>query len=168
MNHSLPIGFVYDTELWRGGQLVSAKRAYNLVPQSGVDHFAALLRGNGPLISSWYVGLFEGNFVPDDDTTSSDLPSNAVEFTGYSESARPAWTHVYDGTSVIDNNGTRATFTVTSEKTVYGGFLVSNSSKGGNSGVLLSIARFSSPDELRVDDEYKITAGITLVPTAIL
>lgn len=168
MNHKLPIGFVYDTELWRGGQLVSAKRAYNLVPQVGVNHFAALLRGTGPLISSWHVGLFEGNYVPDEDTTSSDLQTGAVEFVGYNEAARPAWTHAYDGTSVIDNSASRATFTVTSAKTVYGGFLVSNSTKGGTSGVLLSIARFPSPDELRVDDEYRITAGITLVPTAIL
>lgn len=168
MFHKLPLGFVYDTELWRDGRLVSAQRAVNLIPQVGVNHFAALVRGAGPLVANWYVGLFEGNYVPVDGTTAADLPANAVEFTGYEETSRPAWTHAYDGTAVIDNSASRAVFTVDTAKTIYGGFLISNATKGGNTGVLLSIARFPSPDELRVGDEYRITAGITLVPTAIL
>lgn len=168
MNHRLPIGFVYDTEHYRGGVLLSAQRAYNIIPQAGVNHVAALIRGSGPLVSNWYMGLFEGNYTPTDATTSSDLPANAQEFVGYSEDPRPAWTHAYDGTAVISNTANRTLFTITEDKTVYGGFLISNSSKGGNTGVLLSIARFPTADELRTGDEYRITAGITLVPTSIL
>lgn len=170
MNESLLglAGFVYTTEHFRGGKLLQARRHCNLIPQVGINHVAGLIRGSTSLISNWYVGLFEGNYVPSSSTTSADLPGNAIEFVGYDEVTRPAWTHVYDDTSVISNTASRAVFTVNEAKTVYGGFIVSSSAKGGNTGVLLSIARFSTADSLEIGDEYRIAAGLTIVPTSIL
>lgn len=162
------LGFVYDVEHWRDGDLLSATKHTNIIPQVGINHIAGLIRGSVAPIANWYLGLFEGNYVPVSGTTAGDLPNNAMEFTGYSEAARPAWTHTYDGVSVIANSVSRATFTITTEKLVYGGFISSSSTKGGTSGVLLSMARFDTADTVRVGDEYRIAAGITLVPTSIL
>ena len=169
MNSELPLlGFVYDIEHWRDGVCLSKRRETNLIPQAGINHVAGLIRGSTSTISNWYVGLFEGNYVPLSSTTSADLPSNALEFTGYDEATRPAWTHAYDGTSVIANTASRAVFTITAEKTIYGGFIVSNSAKSNGTGVLLSMARFSTADVVRVGDEYRVAAGVTLIPTSVL
>lgn len=167
MIHKMPLGFIYDTEHWRDGELLRSQRATNVMPQVSVDFIAGLIRGTGPLLSNWYMGLFQGNFVPDGDTTASDLPSPAEEFTGYDEESRPPWVHEYDGVAVISNVTNRATFTVSADRTVYGGFIISTNTKGGNTGRLLSIARFPTADDLRAGDEFRVAAGIALVPTII-
>lgn len=160
----LGTGFRYDCSiLLPDGELIEFTD-FNILPQSGVDHIAGLLRGDGTSpISSWYVGIFEGNFVPVPGTTSADLP--AIECTAYSGSNRPVWTNSYDGVSVIDNLNSKAVFNMTAPKTIYGAFIVSNSTKAGNVGTLLSIARFSSPKVLDSGTQFGVTAGITLIPT---
>ena len=57
-------------------------------------------------------------------------------------------------------------FTLNADKRVYGAFIVSSSTKGSGSGLLLSIARFAVPRDLPSGTEFAVTAGITLVPTA--
>ena len=162
----LGTGFRYDCSiLLPDGELIEFTD-FNLLPQSGVDHIAGLLRGDGTApISSWYVGIFEGNFVPTSATTSADLP--AVECTAYAAANRPVWTNTYDGVSVIDNLASKAVFVMNAPKTIYGAFIVSNSVKAGNSGTLLSIARFSSPKVLDSGTQFGVTAGITLIPSTL-
>src|SRR5690606_27675318 len=99
-----PLGFVYDIEHWREGKLLSANRHCNIIPQVGINHIAGLIRGSVSAISSCYIGMCEGNYVPTSATTSDNLPTDALEFTGYDETARAAWTHSYDGVSVIANS----------------------------------------------------------------
>ena len=167
MHHELPLGFIYDTEVWRQGQLVSEQRNVNLIPQVGVDYLANVIRGSATLITTWHVGIFEGNFVPVDGTTATDLPSNAQESVAYDEALRPTWAGVYDGVSIISNAASRATFTMTADKTIFGGFLIASPTKGGNTGTLFSMSRFSTAEELKTQDEFRITIGIGIVPTSI-
>ena len=75
------------------------------------------------------------------------------------------WTHAYDGVSVVDNLASKAVFTFNATKTIYGAFLVSSSVKAGNTGVLLSIARFSTAKVMESGTVFSVAAGITLVPT---
>ena len=46
--------------------------------------------------------------------------------------------------------------------TVYGGFLSSSSVRGGTTGTLLSVVRFSTPKVLENGSELRVSAGITL------
>lgn len=169
MNDQLPLGFVYETELWVPGKgVVHRERFHNLMPQVSIDHIVGLIRGSGPSpISNWYLGIFENNYVPTSSVTASDIGSGVTECTAYNEANRPAWTHAYDGTAVIDNLDNRAVFTLNANKTVYGMFLSSVATKNANTGTLLSVARFNSPQSPVSGSELRVAAGITLIPTQV-
>lgn len=158
------IGFVYTGEVIApDGTVLQSGRDVNLIPQVGIDHIVGLFRGNGTLISSWYVGVFENNYVPNSGTTAADLPTTVGESTAYSETTRPLWNNTYDGVSVVDNLANRAEFTYTSAKSLYGGFLVSSPTKAGNSGTLFSIARFSTRYDVPAGSKFRLGIAITFV-----
>lgn len=169
--HILPeglrnLGFVYECEVVDAhGNVLASGVEHNLIPQVGIDLIAGFIRGQGALISNWYMGVFAGNYVPTGATTAADLPVNAGESTAYSEATRPLWDNTYDGVSVIGNIANRATFTFTAATRLYGGFLVSSSAKGGNSGTLLSISRFATPYDVPLGATFRLGAAITLLST---
>lgn len=143
------IGQVVD----RDGNILQEGIDHNLNPQVGVDYVAGLFMGTQTVVSPWYVGVYEGNYTPSKAAQASDLPGTIIECTAYSQTSRPVWDKTYDGVSLITSINSRAAFTFTSAKRLYGGFIISESAKGGNTGVLLSIARFATP--------YDVPAGST-------
>ena len=158
-------GFQYDCKVVApDGTVLAEWTSTNLIPQVGVNHIAGMLRGTTAPISPWYLGIFEGNFVPQMSTTAADLPTTAAECVAYAETERPIWDNSYDGLQVISSYNSRATFTMTAAKRLYGAFLVSDPAKGGNGGTLLSIARFASPYDLVLGATFSLGARIVLVP----
>jgi hypothetical protein len=144
------VGRVIDAD----GNVLQSGMDVNLNPQVGVDYVAGLFMGTQAVISPWYVGVYEGDYTPVKAAKAADLPSVIVESTAYSQTSRPTWDKTYDGVSLITSIDNRASFTFTTAKRLYGCFVVSESAKGGNSGILLSIARFATP--------YDVPAGSTL------
>ena len=63
---------------------------------------------------------------------------------------------------VVENTASRAEFTFTAAKTIYGAFLVSAQAKGAITGVLMSAARFTAPKVLQIDDVLRVTASFSL------
>lgn len=106
--------------------------------------------------------------MPTTSFTSADLQTLAQECQAYTEATRPLWSDTYDGVGVIDNLAARAEYTLNANKTIYGAFLVSNATKGGNTGLTLSIARFASPQVLVSGAVFRVAVGITLVPTNLI
>jgi hypothetical protein len=160
------LGFVYHCEVVApDGRVLSEIVQKNLIPQVGMDLLAGFIRGQGALVSNWYVGVYAGNFVPSSATAAADLPTNAGEATNYSQATRPLWDNAYDGTSVIGNLASRAEFTFAADTRLYGGFLVSSSAKGGNTGTLLSIARFATPQDVPAGSTFRVGVTITLLST---
>jgi hypothetical protein len=171
MNHDsiLGTGLTYHCEIEHPDGTIERFTETNLIPQAAVDFIAGLIVGSGPTpVSSWFIGIYEGNYVPTSGVTSASLPSPIQETTAYSEVLRPEWDNSYDGIGVLDNSDNKAEFTMTAAKTLYGAFVVSASDKGGNSGLILSIARFSTPREVVVGSIFRVTAGLTLVPTNVV
>lgn len=163
MSSILGTGFRYDIEIVAPDGEIITFTDHNLMPQVSIDFVANLLLAQTSPIGSFYVGIFEGNYVPTSATTAADLPS--IECTAYTEASRPVWTPTYDGVSLISNEASKAVFTINAAKRLYGAFLVSSSTKAGNSGTLLSIARFSSPKDVDVGSSFGATLGLTLIPT---
>lgn len=167
--HGLPLGFVYDGEILApDGRLVETFSDTNLIPQLGLTHIAQLIRGNTALIGNWYLFLFEGNYVPVSGVLPSDLPATVLECQAYSEATRPAWDHAFDGASVIDNAASRAVYHFPTQKTIYGAGIISTAAKGGNTGTILSMARFASPKTIDAGGQFTLAAGLTLIPTNVL
>lgn len=170
MNHTeqgLRHGFRWSAELVSpdGEVLRSEELTPNLIPQAGVDYLAGLIRGTGTIIAPWYIGIGEGNYIPTSGVTSADLPSPVGECTAYSNATRPAWGETYDGVSLISNLSNRVEYAMTAEKRLYTGFLVSSSTKGGNTGLLLSVVRFSTPYDTPAGSVFRLGASITLLPS---
>lgn len=161
----LGTGFRYDCEIIAPDGEIIRSTDFNLLPQVSIDFIAGLIRATSIPNGSWFIGLFENNYVPTSGVTAADLPGVVGECTAYTEATRPAWTHAYDGVSVIDNLASKATFSINAAKTVYGAFIVSSSVKAGNTGTLLSIARFNTAKSLDAGTTFSIAAGLTLVPT---
>lgn len=165
----LVAAFEYTPEIvYPDGRIVTGETVRNIIPRVGIDHIASLIRGSGALISDWYVGVFQGNFTPIALTTAADLQSGAQESQDYDEATRPLWQDAYDGVGVIDNLDNRAVFTFNATRTIYGAFLVSSAAKGGNTGTLLSIARFNSPRTVEAGATFRVAVGLTLVPTNLI
>lgn len=166
---ALPLAFKYTPEVvYPDGRIVQGEPTFNLIPQAGIDLVAAWLQGNAAVISNWYVAIYEGNYVPTSDFTAADMQTLAQECQAYTQTARPTWNDVYDGTGVVDNAASRAIYTMNADKTIYGAVLISNATKGGVSGTAFSIARFNSPQVLVSGAEFRVTVGITLIPTAVI
>lgn len=158
------LGFVYTGEVIApDGTVTQIGIDENLIPQSGINQLATLITGVGSPISVYYTGVFANNYVPTNSTTSADLQTGAGESVAYSQASRPVWNKTYDGVSLITSFASRSDFTFTADTTLYGGFLVSDATKGGSSGVLLSIARFATPYVVPTGSTFRLGVSITLV-----
>lgn len=159
-------GLEYTVEVVKNGVVLESSVERNLLPQSAVNHIAGLIRGSGPTpISSWYIGLFENNYIPDSSVTAADLQVTVGESQAYSAATRPSWVNAFDGTALISNAASIAEFTMTSTKTIYGAFIVSNATKGGTGGLLFSIARFSTAKQVESGLVLRVTAALSITPT---
>ncbi|OLU22905.1 hypothetical protein BVH03_21880 [Pseudomonas sp. PA15(2017)] len=160
------LGFRHELQLFdrRTGELVHREVKHNRIPQAGLDFLAQAPFGDVASIPAFYCGLFTKNFLASANTSAADIPAIMGEFLDYSEPTRPEWLRSYnDGT--YDNLASKAVFTPTKDATVYGSFIVSNQTKGANSGLLLSVVRFSTAKQLSVDLDAKLVCGITYIPT---
>lgn len=106
--------------------------------------------------------------MPSDGTSAADIPANMGEFTQYSESTRPIWTKTFIASGQYTNEDAPAVFTPTQDVNVYGSFIVSSPTKGGNSGLLISVARFSTTKALSIGNEARLRTSLTYLPTDII
>jgi len=160
----LGAGFVYTAHYTGPNGDTWTEEVHNRIPQEGVDFVAGLLTATVSLVSPWYVGVFENDYTPVDGSSAGALATAIGETTSYEAANRPTFVSVYDGVSRIDNAAARAEFVFTADKRIYGGFLTSTQAKQDTSGVLLSIARFTSPRDVEVGGTLRVLAGIQLVP----
>ena len=165
---ALPLGFVYAAEVVDAdGKVTQRQECKNLIPQAGINHVVGTaIRGTVSTIPTWYVGVYEGNFVPGSGTTAANLQTDAQESIAYNEATRPEWNEAYDGVQLVSNLASRAEFTFNATKRIYGGFLCANSAKSSNTGTLLSIARFASPMDVPVGSVLRLAISITIIPAS--
>ena len=167
MHNRLKLGFKYLIEVVRPDGTVDESQSEtveNLMPTQGLDHtLSVLLKGSGQ-ISTWYIGLFSGNYTPQATDTMAAFVAAATEITSsYDEATREEFVEGTVSAGAVDNVTNEAEFTFNETKTVYGGFISSTSTKGSGSGVLLSAVRFGSPKPLADEGVLRVTAGFTMV-----
>lgn len=145
--------------------------AHNLVVNQGLKDMNDKYFSGSGYTATWFLGLINASPTPSyvaGDTAA--LHSGWSETTAYSQATRPAVTFGAATTadpSVISNSASPSTFSMNGTVTVAGAFLISNSTKGGTSGVLFSEANFQSPgsrsvvsgDTLNVTYQFSLDAA---------
>lgn len=154
-------GFIYEVEEWVRGRMRARECLHNLMPNEGRTYLMnAALHGSSQL-TTFYVGLFEANYTPVLGDTMALFPAAATETTAYAEATRPEWVEATEAAGVITNAASVAVFTFNAAKTIYGGFISSNSGKGATSGTLVSAGKFATAKAMDSLEVLRITASLT-------
>lgn len=164
------LGFRHEFEQFCAatGEVIHREFKFNRIPQLGIDFLIQSPFGDVAPIPNFYCALFRNNVLPDAGMTAADLPSVLGEFTEYSETTRPEWERVYNGAGTWDNAAAKAIFTATVERDIYGSCIVSNPVKGANTGLLLSVVRFSTVKKISPEHPGRLACGLTYIPTNLL
>lgn len=157
VRHKLIVGGRFLGQIVRKGQVIDEFEDANIVVNQGLNYLLNTgVAGTGQL-TTWYIGLFSGNYTPQASDTAATISANATEWTNYAESTRQAYTAPSTTTQTLTNSAATATFTQASAGTIYGAFMVSNSQKGGTAGVLLAAAQFSAAKTVASGDLLVMT-----------
>lgn len=158
-----PLGWlnlqVYDSK----GRAKGEYQFRNLVVNQGKNDILGVYFNDGTATagSSWFMGLivdtgFTG--IVAGDTAASHGGWN--EFTSYSQSTRPVWGQGAPSGQAI-TNASPVTFDVTGTGNLKGGFIITNSTKGGTGGKLWAAALFTAPVPVSNGDQMKATYNLS-------
>lgn len=159
---------------WVTGYESEMASDHNIIPDEGLNHFLNVAlkgpAGDGTQITSWYLMLHSGSGTPSASLTAANYDATLSEIVsgteGYSEATRVAWVGdaVDTANTEVTNTTTPATFTIVtaSSLAVNGAGLVSVSTKGATSGVLLSAGKFGATRTLSDTDEFNLKYKVDL------
>jgi hypothetical protein len=142
------------------GFLKARTEGRNLVTNVGLNHILdVVLHGETP-VSPWYVGLKNTGAPAAGDTMASH--SGWTENANYDEVTRQEYEEAAASSQSITNSANKAAFTIdTDSQTIYGAFLVSDSTKSGSGGTLLCVANFASAKACDDNDVLQVTYTIS-------
>lgn len=106
-----------------------------------------------------YLGLKGGGSPAAADTMASH--ASWSEITDYSESTRPTFSHAAAASQAITNSASKAQFSINATTSVYGIFCVTNNTKGGTTGTLISATNFASAKSADNGDTLEVTYTVT-------
>ncbi|WP_151803692.1 hypothetical protein [Acinetobacter bereziniae] len=134
----------------------------NLVVNEGLAHLLNVALGSKAKSAGYYLALFSGATAPAQNWTAANFASVAAEIVsmteGYTNATRPQWTPTDTNTNSIDNftSVAKVTIATSSQLTVTGAAMLTNSTKGGTTGTLISASKYTAPRVFQDGDEYEI------------
>ncbi len=153
----LRVGGRFIGQIIRDGQVIDEFEDVNLVVNEGLDALLNIMFHGSTQVTTWYLGLFEGNYTPVSTVTAATIASASTESTAYAATTRPTYDEAASSGQSVTNSASRADFVFNATKTIYGAFLISDSTKAGTAGTLFSAARFSSSKSVVSGDELLLT-----------
>lgn len=157
-------GFVYFLEITHpDGRVEVDGPHHNVLPIQGINHMLGVTFKSVGQVASWYMAIYEGNYTPTSDLTAATFPSLATECTAYTLATRPIFASGAVANGSLDNSASRAEYTMTAPKTVYGMAILSSSVKAAVTGVAASAVRFSSPKVLETGAILRVIAGVSII-----
>lgn len=151
------VGGKFIVEHRRNGETLDITEEPNLVVNEGLDKLLDVMFNGATQITTWYLGIFEGNYTPVAGLTAATVTSASTESTAYASATRPEYVEAAASSQSLTNSANRASFVFNATKTIYGAFLVSSSVKSGTTGTLFSAARFSASKSVVSTDELLLT-----------
>jgi len=155
----------YDLELRRTNGEVEFFSDENLIVDEGLNSILNVQLSGNTQITTWYLGVFEGNYTPLASVDAATITSASTESTAYDAATRVEWVDVASTAKSITNSASRASFVFNATKTIYGAFLVSASAKSATTGTLFSAARFATAKTVDSGDELLLTYTVTSAST---
>jgi hypothetical protein len=155
---------VYSIECWRGGVLVWEEKFPNQVTTVGAtDALEKYFRGS-TYTAAWFLGLIVGPGAGNTYSAADTMASHAgwVESVAYSQANRPAASFSAASAATIQT-ATPAIFSINASAVLGGGFITTNNTKGGTTGVLYSAGNFVQGDRSVVSgDEIRLSYSAQL------
>lgn len=158
---AIQIGGVFHGQIIRDGKVIDEWEDHNLVVDQGLNALLDIMFHGSTQVNPWYLGLFEGNYTPVASVTAATIASAATECTAYDESTRQEFNEAAASGKSTTNSANKATFTFNATKTIYGAFLISDSTKSGTSGTLFSAAKFAAAKSVVATDQLLLTYTFT-------
>lgn len=141
------------------GNLKWEETLENLVTTEGLNDVLNKYFKGSTYTAAWYVGLKNVGTIAIGDTAA--VHAGWAENTTYTEGARQTLTLGTVAAASVNNSASKAVFTISGAATIAGSFLISDSTKGGTSGVLFSAVDFSSSRTLAATDVVTMTVTCT-------
>ncbi|WP_347455705.1 hypothetical protein [Acinetobacter thermotolerans] len=138
------------------------ERAENLVVNEGISHILNVALGGKAKAAKYYLALFSGSTAPAPTWTAANFAAVASEIVsgteGYTNATRPEWTPVDTNGNSIDNMAAAAQLTIATSGTltVTGAALLTNATKGGTTGTLISASKYPVARTFQNGDIYEI------------
>ena len=142
------------------GQIKWVEEAHNLVTNVGLDHILDVIFHGTSAVATWYVGLKNAGTIAAADTSASH--AGWTENENYTEATREAYIEAAASSQSITNTASKASFAIdTDSQSIAGAFLISESTKGGSTGTLISAVDFSSAKAADDGDTLEVTYTIS-------
>lgn len=162
----IPIGSWWEFEHYRGGKLIDQWAQKNVNTTQGLNHMLNVVFDEVSAIAAWYMGLFEDDYTPL--ITNTYAAPGFTESEAYDEAARVAFVPAAATAKVTTNTASKATFTISAGKTIYGAFLcgggtdptVKSNTAGG--GTLFASSKFAVAKAVVDNDVLMVSCSITL------
>ena len=144
------------------------QRTKNLIPTEGLAHILNVAMGSTAKPAGYFLALFSGAAAPAANWTAASFAAAASEIVslteGYTNATRPAWTPTNTSTGSIDNMASVASVTIatSSQLNVTGAAMLTNSSRGGTTGVLVSATKYAAPRIFQDGDTYEVGYRLSL------
>lgn len=138
------------------------KEGDNLIVTEGMAHMLNVALGTTAKPAGYFLAISSGATPPAANWTAGSYAATASEIVsmteGHTGATRPAWTPTNTGTGSIDNMATVAVLTIATaaQLNVTGAALLSNSVRGGTSGVLVSASLFAAARTFQSGDTYEL------------
>lgn len=145
------------------------ERTPNLIVTEGLAHILSVALGATAKPAGYYLALFSGAAAPAANWTAASFAAAASEIVsmteGYTSPTRPVWTPpASTATNSIDNMAAIASVTMATagQVNVTGAAMLTNSTRGGTTGKLISATKYAAERVFQNGDTYDIGYRLSL------
>ena len=145
------------------------ERTPNLIVTEGLAHILSVALGATAKPAGYYMALFSGAAAPAANWTAASFDAAAFEIVsmteGYTSPTRPVWTPpASTATNSIDNMAAIASVTMATagQLNVSGAAMLTNSTRGGTTGALISATKYAADRVFQNGDTYDIGYRLSL------
>jgi hypothetical protein len=136
-----------------------------VVTEGKNDLLTNYLKGSS-YTAAFYVGLVDNAgfsaYAATDVAAQINGTNGWAESVVYSNANRVTWTGGTASAGSIDNSGSPAVFNINASGTVRGGFMITNNTKSGTTGVLYGEADYAASRGVASGDTLNVTATCTV------